>query len=96
MNLFKVQDAAYQETILPKDALIITIEAGSTMPWTYFTPKENTIGIDEYGYSGTKDEVLHKLHFDYESILNKITTIIGEPKSPLNETIEELIMEDNA
>ena len=85
---------------MPKNAKIISIEAGSTMPWTYFTPKENTIGIDEFGYSGTKDEVLHKLNFDYETILSKIVTIITgqapeETVSSEEPTKTESNMEDN-
>lgn len=100
MNLFKAQDQSYQNEILPKNAKIITIEAGSTMPWTYFTPKENTIGIDEFGYSGTKDEVLHKLNFDYETILSKIVTIITgqapeETVSSEESAKTESNMEDN-
>lgn len=100
MNLFKAQDPSYQNEILPKNAKIISIEAGSTMPWTYFTPKENTIGIDEFGYSGTKDEVLHKLNFDYETILSKIVTIITgqapeETVSSEEPTKTESNMEDN-
>lgn len=73
-NLFKAQSKEYQDTILPPDAKIITIEAGSTMPWYYFT--KNTIGIDTFGCSGTKDEVLQKVGFDYETILNKVENII--------------------
>lgn len=76
MNLFKKQDEEYKNSVLPPDSKIITIEAGSTMSWTYFTKPENTIGINEFGYSGTKDEVLEKVNFDYESILNKIEEII--------------------
>lgn len=76
MNLFKQQPKQYQEEVLPPTATIITIEAGSTMSWTYFTKKENTIGINEFGYSGTKDEVLQKVGFDYETILEKIENII--------------------
>lgn len=100
MNLFKAQDPSYQNEILPKNAKIITIEAGSTMPWTYFTPKENTIGIDEFGYSGTKDEVLHKLNFDYETILSKIVTIITGQAPEETVSSEESVktesnMEDN-
>lgn len=95
MNLFKQQDKSYQESILPPNAKIITVEAGSTMPWTYFTKKEYTIGIDEFGYSGTKDEVLNKLNFNYDAILNKILTIITGKEPQQSETTQTQNIENN-
>ncbi len=78
MNLFKRQPKEYQEQVLPKNAKIITVEAGSTMCWNYFT--KYTIGINEFGTSAPRDDVLERLHFDYESILSKIEEYINEDK----------------
>ena len=75
MNLFKKQPLEYQEQILPKTAKIITIEAGSTMCWNYFT--KYTIGINEFGVSAPKQDVLERLNFNYEAILGKIEEYIS-------------------
>jgi transketolase len=89
MKLFKRQSEEYRNSVLPPYAKIITIEAGSTMCWNYFS--KYNIGIDEFGYSGKKEEILEKLKFDYESILEKIIYYITgkmpeeevEPEEPV-------------
>ncbi len=95
MNLFKKQPKEYQEKVLPKNAKIISIEAGSTMCWNYFT--KYTIGINEFGYSGSKQDVLEKLHFSYEDILSKVeeyikikdnSTVAPIPDSKKTEVLE--------
>ena len=78
MKLFLEQDAAYQKEIIPDGEKIITLEAGSTMSWYRFTKPEYTIGVNEFGCSGTKDEVINKMHFDYETILKRIEEIVKE------------------
>ncbi len=75
MTLFKRQPKEYQEQILPKDAKIISVEAGSTMSWNYFT--KNTIGIESFGVSGEPDKVIEYMNFDYETILQKIENYIN-------------------
>ena len=96
MKLFKKQPKEYRDQILPPNAKIITVEAGSTMCWNYFT--KYTIGIDEFGISAPKDDVLERLNFDYESILSKIEEYINTkeenvtpeviPVEEKNETLE--------
>lgn len=72
VELFLSQPQTYQEEVIPPNTKVFTIEASSTLPWYRFASKNCAIGIDEYGYSGAKEDVLEKLHFDYESILSKI------------------------
>ena len=76
VELFLSQPQEYQDEIIPPDAKVFTIEASSTLPWYRFASKGCAIGIDTFGLSGQKDDVLEKLHFDYESILSKIETNI--------------------
>ena len=90
MNLFKKQPKEYQEQILPKGAKIITIEAGSTMCWNYFT--KYTIGINEFGLSASKQDVLERLNFNYETILSKIVGYINlhdEETIPSPQVVEQ-------
>ncbi len=78
MRLFLEQDEAYRKEIIPEGNKVITLEAGSTMSWFRFTKPEYTIGVNEFGCSGTKDEVINKMNFDYETILKKIESIVKE------------------
>ena len=72
VELFLAQPPAYQEEVIPSNAKVFTIEASSTLPWYRFASKNCAIGIDIFGYSGLKEDVLEKVKFDYETILNKI------------------------
>ena len=78
MKLFLEQEEGYRKEIIPEGTKVITLEAGSTMPWYRFTKPEYTIGVNDFGFSGTKDEVLEKMGFDYESILKRIEEIVKE------------------
>ena len=73
MELFEKQNPLYEEKLLPKDVKIITLEAGSNKLWYRFaSSKECAIGIDTFGASGKKEDVLKYCNFDYNSLLIKI------------------------
>lgn len=72
VDLFISQSEEYQNSIIPPNAKVFTIEASSTLPWYRFASRNCAIGIDTFGYSGFKDDVLEKVKFDYETILSKI------------------------
>lgn len=74
MELFFEQPKEYQDSILPPNAKVFTIEAGSTLGWYKIASKDCAIGIDTFGYSGLKDDVMRKLNFDYDSIIEYIET----------------------
>lgn len=76
VELFLNQPESYQNEIIPPNAKVITIEASSTLPWYRFASRGCAIGIDEYGCSGKKDDVLQKLHFDYDTLLKKVEYLI--------------------
>ena len=76
VELFLNQPQEYQDEIIPPTAKVFTIEASATLPWYRFASKGCAIGIDTFGASGKKEDVLEKLHFDYETILSKIETNI--------------------
>lgn len=76
VELFLSQPIDYQNQVIPPNVKVITVEASSTLPWYRFASKNCAIGIDEFGVSGKKEEVLKKLHFDYDSLLNKIEYLI--------------------
>ncbi len=76
LELFLSQSPEYQNEIIPPNAKVITVEASSTLPWYRIASKNCAIGIDTYGVSGRKDDVLQTLQFDYDSILKKIEYLI--------------------
>ena len=77
MELFLKQKPTYEEQLLPKNVLTITIEAGSTLMWHRFaTNKDCALGIDTFGVSGKSEDVLKVLEFDYNSLLIKIKQIV--------------------
>lgn len=72
VEVFLSQPTTYQDQIIPPNTKVFTIEASATLPWYRFASKGCAIGIDEFGYSGKKEDVLEKVHFNYDAILNKI------------------------
>lgn len=72
LDLFLTMPKEYQEEVIPPNSLVFTIEASSSYGWYAIASKDCAIGIDTFGYSGSKDDVLKKVHFDYDSILKRI------------------------
>lgn len=72
VDLFLSQTEEYQNSVIPENAKVFTVEASSTLPWYRFASPKCAIGIDTFGFSGNKDDVLEKVKFDYDTILSKI------------------------
>lgn len=85
VELFLNQSQEYQDQILPPNVKTFTIEASSTLPWYRFASRNCAIGVDTFGSSGRRDDVLKKVGFDYDSIIKKIKDelgIVDEPSTP--------------
>lgn len=73
MELFEKQTETYQKEIIPSVKHIFTLEASSTFGWDrYASDKHHILGLDRFGVSGTKEEVLKEMQFDFESLKSKI------------------------
>ena len=74
MELFRAQDPAYKEEILPKDVRNrVSIEMASTFGWAEFTGLDGlNIGIDRLGISGPGGDVAEELGFSKEKVIEKI------------------------
>ena len=74
MELFRAQDEAYKEEILPENVRNrVSIEMASTFGWAEFTGLDGlNIGIDRFGMSGPGGDVAEKLGFNTEDIVEKI------------------------
>ncbi len=74
LEIFLEQGNEYYEQILPKDVKVISLEASSTLGWGKYSDYQ--IGIDDFGTSGTYDEVMDKYGLNYEKVLQQVKGII--------------------
>lgn len=76
VELFLSQPQEYQDQVIPPNAKVITVEASATLPWYRFASRGCAIGIDTFGVSGKKEDVLQTLYFDYDSLAKRIEYLI--------------------
>lgn len=77
MEKFLNQSKEYQEVILPTGYKKIVIESGSSFGWEKFVYNEKyLICLQNFGFSGSKDEVLKEMNFDYETIKNRVVNLL--------------------
>jgi len=70
---FEMQDADYRRDIIPKDALKVSIEAGSTFGWERYTDIEGLrFGVDVFGASGPYLGLYEQFGLTVGSIVPKI------------------------
>lgn len=76
LDLFDIQNNDYKDNLLCKyKKKIISIEAGSTLGWYKYA--NYCIGIDSFGQSGKKDDVLKYFELDFDGIYTKIFDYIN-------------------
>lgn len=74
---FLEQPQEYIDNILPVEVRKIVIETASSMSWNSIVfNKKYLITLDEYGASGTKEEVYKKFGFDVDSLEEKIENLL--------------------
>ena len=72
-ELFDAQPKAYQDDIMPSDALLVSIEAGTTMGWHKYVGREGlTIGLDRFGLSAPAEELFAHFGFSTDAIVPQI------------------------
>jgi len=78
-DLFEAQDAAYQESILPKAVKKrVAVEAGITMGWhKYVGDQGAVIGIDSFGASAPGGVCMEKFGFTLENVLAKAKAVLA-------------------
>lgn len=76
-ELFLKMPDSYKSQVIPKGYRTIVIEAGSKYGWEEFViDNKYLITLDNFGFSGTKEEVLDKMGFSYEKILEKVINLL--------------------
>lgn len=77
MEEFVKQPEEYQESVLPFGVKRIVFEAGTSYGWHQFVyNKKYLITLDNYGVSGTRDEILSYCSFMYTDIKERIIGLL--------------------
>jgi len=77
-ELFDEQTAAYQADILPNDALIVSIEAGTTFGWERYTGRHGLrFGIDSFGASAPIEDLFKHFGLTADAITPQILAKLG-------------------
>jgi transketolase len=77
-ELFDEQDGAYQDAILPRDTLIVSIEAGTTFGWERYTGRDGLrFGIDSFGASAPIDDLYAHFGLTVDAITPQILAKLG-------------------
>ena len=77
-ELFDAQDAAYQESVLPRAITArVSMEAGVTFGWERYLGLDGiALGIDRYGASAPQSVVYEKLGLTSEAIVNAALSLV--------------------
>ena len=72
-SLFEKQDAAYRETVFPKNSRKrLAVEAGSSIGWMKYTTDDgDVIGIEKFGESAPGEEVMKEYGFTVENVVKR-------------------------
>ena len=72
-DLFRQQDVAYQQALLPRTARVATVEAGSTGPWASVAGLDGlTIGVDRFGASAPAEVLAEKFGLTVPQVTERI------------------------
>jgi transketolase len=74
-DLFERQDAAYRESVLPKNVTRrLAVEAGATLGWERYAT--SVIGLDHYGASAPYKVIFEKFGFTVENVVAKAKELL--------------------
>ena len=72
-ELFDLQSDAYQADILPEEALIVSVEAGTTIGWERYTGRKGLrLGIDRFGASAPAEALYEKFGLTADAIAKAV------------------------
>ena len=79
-ELFEKQDAAYKETVFPKNIRKrLSVEAASTFGWIkYVTEDGKSLGINHFGESAPAEDLFKEFGFTVENVVKKAKALLVE------------------
>ncbi|HEX5130948.1 MAG TPA: transketolase [Candidatus Krumholzibacteria bacterium] len=82
-ELFRAQSPRYRNSVLPKSARKVAVEAGCSMGWREWVGDKGAIvALDRFGASAPAAILMEKLGFSVENVVNTVLGIIGKPAKP--------------
>lgn len=77
INIFEEQSKTYKETIIPKNITTFVIESSSIYSWYKYLKDENHFfGVNTFGLSGSREELLEHFNLTRDKIEYKIEDIL--------------------
>lgn len=77
MELFEEQSQEYREELLPIGTKTIVIEFGSSQCWYKYVYNEKyLITLDDFGLSGTKEDIYNIKKLDIKSLIDRVEKIL--------------------
>lgn len=77
LELYLNTDELYKNKLLPKNIKRIVIEAGNSyVLGSLATSIDYVIGLNDFGFSGTKEEVAKSMEFDIDNLLLKVQNLV--------------------
>jgi transketolase len=77
-ELFEAQSEVYRRDILPRDALRVSIEAGSTLGWERHIGEHGlAVGLDRFGASAPAEDLFNRFGFTAEAIVPRIVAALN-------------------
>lgn len=73
LNRFNELDDKVRESILPNNVLTYVIEYGNDALWYRYAKRENIFGINTFGKSGKKEDVIKYFKLDSKNIISKMS-----------------------
>ncbi|MEJ2644804.1 MAG: transketolase [Gammaproteobacteria bacterium] len=76
-DMFDAQDAAYRESVLPKGAARVAVEAGVTDYWRKYVGLEGAVvGIDRFGESAPAGELFKEFGFTVDNVVKAVKSVL--------------------
>lgn len=77
ISLFQKQKSSYQEEIIPTNTKVFVIETSSSYSWYFLVnSKDYLFTVDEYGKSGTKEDLMKEYGFTSDKISSRIQNLL--------------------
>ena len=75
MDIFEAQDKAYKDSIVPKDGLIVSIEAATSFGWERYTGRDGVnISVDTFGKSEPMEDLQQDFGFTVDLVVEQIVS----------------------